>query len=410
MPGPAIRSASTRARLAAQAARAAAAATQAAARLRAAEAAHRASAAGQQAAARQAQADQERAIALSAQSRQVASRLRQTEQQVVETQARIDALGEQRRLLEASLRQQAAALAPMLPLIERLSLYPAETLLASPARPEDALAGLLVLRGLGAQLERRAEQIRAGQAQLDQLGAALGSQNENLAGLRREQLARDAEVSAQAAQALATQRASAQAADIAARQAAAAASHAAGLQDAVAALETAQAAAVQRYRREAEADERQRRSDDARAARARAASVAVEAGPGLAPDAGAAPVAGRIVQGWGAATDAGPATGVSYAPPSLASVSAPCDGRVDFAGPFRSYGQMLIVDCGHGYRFVLAGLQQLDVAVGQRLAHGVALGSMPAVAGAGHARPLLYVQLRHGTQAVDPAGFLRGHD
>ncbi|WP_428374853.1 murein hydrolase activator EnvC family protein [Lichenicoccus sp.] len=363
----------------------------------------------QQAAARQAQADQARAIALSAQSRDVSGRLRQTEQQVVQTQARIDALGVQRRQLEAALAQQAAALAPLLPLIERLSLYPAETLLASPARPNDALSGLLVLRGLGAELERKAASIRAGQADLVRLGNALGSQNADLAGLRREQLARDADVSAQAAQALAAQRASAQAADIAARQAATNAARAASLQDAVASIDAAQKAAAERFRREAAAAERQRRPIAARRARDSAASVTVEAGPGLAPGAGGpAPVAGRIVQAWGAPTDAGPATGVSYAPPPLASVSAPCDGRVDFAGPFRSYGQMLIVDCGQGYRFVLAGLQRLDVAVGQKLARGVALGSMPDFGSGSRTRPTLYLQLRHGAAAIDPAGFLHG--
>ncbi len=328
---------------------------------------------------------------------------------MVETQARIDDLGLQRRQLEAALARQAAALAPLLPLIERLSLYPAETLLASPARPEDALSGLLVLRGLGADLERRAEAIRAGQSELLRLSAALGGQQAGLATLRREQLARDADVTAQAAEALARQRASARAADVAARQAAATAALAASLQDAVAALDAAQKATAERFRREAAAADRQRRPVAAGAARASAASVAVEAGPGLAPGAaGNAPVAGRIVQAWGTPTDAGPATGISYAPPPLASVSAPCDGRIDFAGPFRSYGQMLIVDCGHGYRFVLAGLQRLDVAVGQHLAHGVALGTMPDFGGGSRTRPTLYVQLRHGEQAIDPAAFLHG--
>ncbi len=388
-------------------ARLAAQAAAAAGRLRAAEAERRTSQALQQAAVRQALADQARAIALSAQSRDVSGRLRQTEQQVVGTQARIDALDVQRQQLRDALARETAALAPLLPLIERLSLYPAETLLASPARPEDALSGLLVLRGLGAELERRAEAIRAGQVELDGLGVALASQQADLAGLRREQLARDAAVSAQAAQALATQRASEQAADVAAREAAATGARAASLQGAVAAIDAAQQAAAERFRREATQAERQRRPVAARTARASAASVSVEAGPGLAPGGGgAAPVAGRIVQAWGAVTDAGPASGISYAPPPLASVSAPCDGRVDFAGPFRSYGQMLIVDCGHGYRFVLAGLEKLDVAVGQKLARGVALGTMPDFGDASRSRPTLYLQLRHGEQAIDPATFL----
>ena len=54
---------------------------------------------------------------------------------------------------------------PLLPLIERLSLFPAETLLAVPAQPEDTLRGVLVLRGLARQLGQEAVALRREQAQ-----------------------------------------------------------------------------------------------------------------------------------------------------------------------------------------------------------------------------------------------------
>ena len=274
----------------------------------------------------------------------------------------------------------------------------------------------MLLHGLGTQLEFRAEAIRARQLALARLTTSLEAQNRGLAAIRQEQLIRGQQVASQAEAALAVQRASQDAADAASRQAAASASRAASLQDAVTRIEAAQRAAEADFQREAAAADQARRPEIARTARKDAAAVASDAGPGLAPAAAgsargsagaAAPVAGRQVQAWGASTDAGPASGITYAPPAMALVTSPCNGRIDFAGPFRSYGQMLILDCGHGYRFVLAGLDRLDVAVGQKLARGVAVGRMPDWSlAAGGTRPSLYVQLRHGSEAIDPSGYL----
>ena len=51
-------------------------------------------------------------------------------------------------------------------------------------------------------------------------------------------------------------------------------------------------------------------------------------------------------------------------------VVAPCAGRVAFAGPFRSFGVLIILDCGAGYHFVLAGLDRLDVQAGTAVQAG----------------------------------------
>ncbi len=185
---------------------------------------------------------------------------------------------------------------------------------------------------------------------------------------------------------------------------------AATLGDAVTRIEAAEQAAQARFEQQAEAAEAARQPEAAQQARDSAASLAVPAGPGLQQGAapGNAPVAGRIVQAFGSHGDAGAASGVTYAPPSLATVTAPCAGRIDFAGSFRSYGRMLILDCGRDYRFVLAGLDRLDVTGGQNLARGAAVGRMPAWSdGSGMGRPSLYVQLRHGDATIDPGRFLQ---
>ena len=78
---------------------------------------------------------------------------------------------------------------------------------------------------------------------------------------------------------------------------------------------------------------------------------------------------------------------------------SPCGGRAVYAAPFRSYGLLLIVDCGGGYHFVLAGLDRLDAVAGQRLLAGEPVGVLAGTGGAGAS---LYVELRRNGQPVDP--------
>jgi len=385
------------------------------AKRRAAEARHRAAeqlsaqaSAQSEAARRQAAAEAARATALSAASVAATERLQATERDADDAAARLAALHDQQEAARRTLEADAAALAPMLPLIERLSLYPAETLLAAPARPDDSLAGLMVLHGLGTELEARARDLRAQQDRLRILSAQLETQGRTLDALQRRQAAQQAAVAARADEAKTRAASSGRAADRAARQAAAAAARAATLDDAVAQLESASKAAQDRLLREAKAADSARQPAAARQARQEAADIDADNKAGPPPPSGGAPVAGRIAIAFGADSPAGRATGITYAPPPAATVTAPCAGRIDFAGPFRSYGTMLILDCGHGYRFVMAGLDRLDVAVGQRLARGAAVGRMPAgSASDGAGRPSLYVQLRHGQATVDPSRFLQ---
>jgi septal ring factor EnvC (AmiA/AmiB activator) len=66
---------------------------------------------------------------------------------------------------------------------------------------------------------------------------------------------------------------------------------------------------------------------------------------------------------------------------------------------------MLIVDCGGGYHFVLAGLDRLDAEPGQRVLAGEAVGTVGNAEGSGGGRASLYLELRRSGRAVDPAGW-----
>ena len=345
-----------------------------------------------------------------------AGRLRAIDAEAAERAAEVAALAEQRDLAEARLQARAAALVPLLPLMQRLALYPAETLLAVPAPPEDALRGLAVIRGIAAQLERDAAGLRAEQAQVALQRRAVEEAVAALAAVQVEAETGSRALNAQiaAAQALRAQaeRAGAeQAGAEASRRAAAEAARAESLRGVVAGVEAGRARAEAQAREDAARADRARQEAAGAEARRRQEALARPAGPVLEPRGQlATPVAGTVVQGWGARTDAGAATGLSFRAAPGARVVAPCGGRVRFAGPFRSYGALMILDCGGGYAFVLAGLERLDVTVGVAVLAGEPVGIMPgwnpAVVGA---RPALYVELRHDGQAVDPAPFFRGH-
>jgi hypothetical protein len=358
----------------------------------------------------------QQALALAHARAEAAAKLREAEARTGAAAREIDALAARRREAERRLRERAEALQPLLPLIERLSLYPTETLFAVPVPAEAAVRGIVVLRGLARQIEIEAEALRRDQADLDAATEALRREAPKLAeaaaAQRKEEDLLDREIAAahaarSAAEADATK---------AATQAAAAANRAETLRAALLALEAERKAQEAKAREDAARAERQKRTEEAKAAKEREAAVARPTGPGSI-SAGAGPkgqlqppVIGVVIKAWGANADGGPASGISYQAPPGARVVSPCGGRVVFADTFRSYGLLVIVDCGSGYHVVLAGLEKLDIHLGQTIVAGEPVGTMASwQPGSEARRPALYVELRHDGQAIDPAPWLRSN-
>lgn len=341
-----------------------------------------------------------------------ADSLRTTEAATADAAARMDALGSRRRDAEARLAKRAEAMQPLLPLIERLSLYPAETLLAVPAPPEDRLRAVLVLQGLSRRLEVEAQALRQDQEDVDAASAAIAAEAPTLAAALGAQAERAAALDRMIGEVQDRRRQAETTADSAAKRAAAEAARADTLRAALAVLEAQRKAEEARAHEEAMRAEKQKRTAEAEAARLREAALARPIGS-LGHGGGSkgqltSPVAGKAIRAYGDPTEAGPATGLSYQAPPNARVVAPCGGRVAFADKFRTYGQLLIIDCGGGYHAVLSGLERLDAKVGQPVQSGEPVGTMPNwdPGGTGR-RPTLYIELRHDGQPVDPAPWLR---
>lgn len=114
------------------------------------------------------------------------------------------------------------------------------------------------------------------------------------------------------------------------------------------------------------------------------------------------PVKGNIVKKYGEPTEAGiTSRGITIRTRPNAQVISPYDGTVLFAGPFRGYGQLVIIEHGDGYHTLLAGIGRLDTSVGQSLLAGEPVGIMVA-----QSKPTLYIELRKNGQPINPAGWL----
>ena len=124
------------------------------------------------------------------------------------------------------------------------------------------------------------------------------------------------------------------------------------------------------------------------------------------------PVQGQILKHFGQDDGLGSELrGLAVATRAQAQIIAPADGKVEFAGPFRSYGQLLILNAGEGYLVLMAGMKEISAEIGQSVRAGEPVGIMgkgpSSVTLLGdqvqEARPVLYVEFRKNGEAVDSA-------
>ncbi|WP_306120575.1 MULTISPECIES: peptidoglycan DD-metalloendopeptidase family protein [unclassified Roseitalea] len=125
----------------------------------------------------------------------------------------------------------------------------------------------------------------------------------------------------------------------------------------------------------------------------------------------ARPVAGRTITAFGDDDGlGGTARGETIETSSNAIVTAPADGWVLYAGPFRAYGNLLILDAGDEHHLVLAGMDRIEVSQGQFVVGGEPVGVMGQIrlagvtaAAAENDNPTLYVEFRKDGKPIDPS-------
>jgi septal ring factor EnvC (AmiA/AmiB activator) len=349
-----------------------------------------------------------------------AARARTIQADIEASGQRLDDLNAQRAEIRASLSSRRAVLAEVLGSLLRMGAHPPPAILV---KPQDALSAVRSAIALGAVVpEMRAEtQVLASElAELERIGRDIDIERSSLS----VALARQAEdeermalileekkkLTSQARQELADQ--GRKAAELAARETDLSAL-VGKIENEIAAVREAALAATKaeeaRAAREQELLKNARTlppadfSDTGRIAPA----MAFEKATGLLPR----PVEGVEINAFGSVDALGkPSPGLSIATTANARVASPADGWVAYAGPFRSYGQLLILNAGNGYHVVLAGMERIDVQLGQFVLAGepvAAMGSQRIASveaiGVESSRPVLYVEFRKDGKSIDPS-------
>jgi septal ring factor EnvC (AmiA/AmiB activator) len=123
----------------------------------------------------------------------------------------------------------------------------------------------------------------------------------------------------------------------------------------------------------------------------------------------ALPVNGVRIREFGGSDGVGGAEkGISLATRAGAQVTTPCDGWVVYAGPFRSYGQLLILNAGGGYHVLIAGMERISVNIGQFVLTGEPVATMgttsqvASILAANASQPVLYIEFRKDGTPIDP--------
>jgi septal ring factor EnvC (AmiA/AmiB activator) len=376
----------------------------------------------------QSRANQQKAEALDKElwnlRRQLVSAARKTQEheaKVSKTEDRLDDLAQRMARKHKELDGRREQFVSVLMALERLARHPPEALIAEPLDTASTVRSAILLRTAVPEIEARSNALRAELAELTSLRRQAKRTRQELAaataGLKRESVRLDELIGKKAAlksRADANSRA-------AAKRVEKLANEAKDLRDLMARLEEQRKAREKAAREEAErkAAERKKAEEAAKVANLSPPPAKPEPPLGIGIGIGSGseavpitkargrlpyPAAGRVVGLYGQTSETGLARkGILIETRDGARVIAPYDGLVVYAGKFRGYGQILILEHGEGYHTLLAGLSRIDAEIGQWLAAGEPVGLMESP---DRDAPVLYVELRRNGQPINPLPWL----
>jgi septal ring factor EnvC (AmiA/AmiB activator) len=333
-----------------------------------------------------------------------AARLRGVETKVASTQERLKPLDENETSIRKSLDGRHAVIGEVLAALQRMGRQPPPALIAS---PEDALQSVRTAIVLGAVLPEMRREVESLANDLSELLAVRKKINAERERLKAEVAALDGERARMAALVEERQKQLAErekALEAERSRTGTLAQQVDNLKDLIAKLEQGLDPATRELREAGRTDSRPALSafrDPGRLAPA----VAFASLRGRVP----IPVNGVKLKEFGAPdASGGSEKGISIATRAGAQVTAPADGWVVYAGPFRSYGQLLILNVGGGYHVLLAGMDRISVDLGQFVLTGEPVAVMgngshiAAILATGSSQPVLYVEFRKDGVPVDP--------
>jgi murein hydrolase activator len=346
---------------------------------------------------------------LNAQLIDVAAQVRAVETRIGEAEARLRPLDEREKQIRSSLDSRRSEVVEVLAALQRAGRRTPPALLV---RPEDALQSLrtaILLGSVVPELRARAQALAKDLAELVSLRKAIGSERDRLSA-DRDKLRDDQTRLA----ALVDERQRKQSGvenDLAAESARAIAlsKQVDSLQGLISKMEqdvksAAKAAAASQQGTPSLADGKPNLGGLKNPSRLSPA-IAFASAKGLL----ALPANGVKMREFGSSDGAGGVEkGISLATRAGAQVTTPCDGWVVYAGPFRSYGQLLILNAGGGYHVLIAGMGRISVNIGQFVLTGEPVATMgttsqvASILAANASQPVLYIEFRKDGTPIDP--------
>jgi septal ring factor EnvC (AmiA/AmiB activator) len=352
------------------------------------------------------------------------------EQQITDVENTLATLDAQERDETVALDQRRGQLGVTLAALERLALYPPEALAALPESPVDTVRSAILLRTAIPEVEARADRLRDDLNSMQELRLEIYQQRRSLTDAKTKLEADHRRLASLLEQKDRLFRATETERQTIAERLQRLSSQAKDLHDLMDKVES------DRILREAETGTRAAHAKE-RALPPRPNASAQPEAPAPSqnqqvaslPPAGSGPSAGRppnirpisqaeghltlpargeVVREFGAADGAGATSrGLTLRTRPGAQVVSPYDGQIVFAGPFRGYGQILIIEHSEGYHTLLSGLARIDAVAGQWVLAGEPVGAMgPGVSG----NPELYVELRRGGRPINPLPWLAFHN
>lgn len=344
---------------------------------------------------------------------QAAKTEKKLSQDIDEIGSRLTALADQEEAIALSLESRREVLGEVLGALQRMGLNPPPALLVT---PDDALSSVRSAILLGAVVPEMRAETRVLKTDLRDLGtvrANIEDQKAKLGQTIEEQVAEQQRLNLLIEEKNSLQAQNEETLEAEQLRAAEMAERAVTLKDLIAALDSQILDARSAQEKEMRAEEERQKRRETLAAlpvpEANRLSVAIP----FSRQKGniSMPVSGRVVSRFGQNDDLGQsAQGDTVATQSGAIVTSPANGDILYAGPFRSYGQLLILDAGDGYHIVLAGMDRINVTPGQAVLAGEPIGAMANLQLAtvssdfdSVAAGRLYVEFRKDGATINPA-------
>lgn len=338
-----------------------------------------------------------------------AARMREIEERLSATENRVAPLQEQEGKLRQSLNERRDEIAEVLAALQRMGRRPPPALLVSPDDAAKTVRSAIVLGAVVPEMRAQADRLATDLTYLQKLRTDIATERTKLTTDLKALSDDQARMTLLVEERRKQQVDSEQALDKQRTQAGVLAKQVDNLKDLVTRLEQGLDSAARAAKSAALSEDQKSASKPALTALndpgRLSPAIAFASARGSLP----MPVNGVKIRDFGA-TDGigGTERGISIATRAGAQVTAPCDGWVVYAGPFRSYGQLLILNAGGGYHVVIAGMERISVEIGQFVLTGepvAAMGSgtaqVAAASPVGTSQPVLYVEFRKDGTPVD---------